>query len=343
MATATLIAVPGSTDSQDVPQQGELRRRVARVIEERAGSIVNDSLRMFPQATGQTPDPETLTRAVDLVLRSLTAAIRTGSVDARSGNVVGLQRVARERRVPVNQLFGVAYAVERAALDELALDAMVGVTSNTWPEVAQMARRASLDLLGGFAERLSQDAVQGAVSDTLTTLHTRQVLIAVLEKEIQRSERYHHPFALILFDVDHLAAINEAHGYGFGDRVLERIGIVLHNYFREQDWVCRAGSDEFGVLLPETPIEHAELLAERVRMTVHDRMALRDYRTEEQVTVTVSAGIVLAEAVDSSITADQLIMEAEQAVHRAKHAGRDRVVQAAINVHGTNTIRATEF
>jgi len=331
-------------DSQDVPEQGELRRRVARVIEERAASILNDSLRMFPPASGQAPDSETLTRVVDLVLRSLTGAIRTGSVDARSGNVAGLQRVAREKRVPINQLFGVAYAVERAALDELALDAMIGVTSDTWPEVAQIARRASLDLLGGFAERLSQDAVQGAVSDALTTLHTRQVLMTVLEKEIQRSERYAHPFALILFDVDHLAAINEAHGYGFGDRVLERIGIVLHNYFREQDWVCRAGSDEFGVLLPETPLAHAELLAERVRMTVHDRMALRDYRTEEQVTVTVSAGIVLVEAVDPSISAERLIVEAEQAVHRAKHGGRNRVVQIAVNVHRTTPpVRASDL
>lgn len=327
-----------------MPEQGELRRRVALVIDERAGSILNDSLRMLPQTPGQAPDAETLTRVVDLIVRSLTGAIRTGSVDARSGNVIGLQRVAREKRLPINQLFGVAYAVERAALDELALDAMIGVTSDTWPEVAQIARRASLDLLGGFAERLSQEAIQGAVSDTLTTLHTRQVLMTVLEKEIQRSERYAHPFALILFDVDRLAAINEAHGYGFGDRVLERIGIVLHNYFREQDWVCRAGSDEFGVLLPETPLAHAELLAERVRMTVHDRMALRDYRTEEQVTVTVSAGIVLVEAVDSSINAERLIVEAEQAVHRAKHGGRNRVVQIAVNAHSTTPpARATNL
>ena len=334
-------------DSQDVPppgSAGELRRRVACVIEERAGSILNDSLRMFPPASGQAPDLETLTRVVDLVVRSLTGAIRTGGVDARNGSVAGLQCIAREKRLPINQLFGVAYAVERAALDELALDAMIGVTSDTWPEVAQITRRASLDLLGGFAERVSREAVQGAVSDALTTLHTRQVLMTVLEKEIQRSERYAHPFALILFDVDHLAAINDTHGYGFGDRVLERIGIVLHNYFREQDWVCRAGSDEFGVLLPETPLRHAELLAERVRMTVHDRMSLRDYRTEEQVTVTVSAGIVLVEAVDSSINADRLIVEAEQAVHRAKHGGRNRVVQAAVNVHRTTPpVRATNL
>lgn len=325
-------------DSQDVPHQpraDESRVRIAQVIEARAESILNDSLGLFPHKGSDATNIETLTRVADLVLRSFIAAIRTGSVDARSGNVVGLQRVAREKRIPINQLFGVAYVIERAALDELALDAMIGVTSNTWPEVGQIARRASLDLLGGFAERLSQEAVHGAVSDTLTTLHTRQVLMAVLEKEIQRSERSGHPFALILFDVDNLAAISEAHGFGFGDRLLERLGIVLHNYFREQDWVCRAGSDEFAVLLPETPVGHAELLAERVRVTVQDRMALRDYRTEEQVTVTVSAGVVLVESIDSTVHAAQLVSEAEQAVHRAKHGGRNRVVRTSINVRST--------
>jgi len=324
-----------AADSQDVPHQGELRLRIARIIEERTDTILNDSLGLFPPQGGKATDAETLTRVADLVVRTFAGAIRTGSVDARSGNVVGLQRVVGEKHLPVNQLFGVAYVIERAALDELALDAMIGVTSDTWPEVGQIVRRASLDLLSGFAERLSQDAVHGAVSDALTTLHTRQVMMAVLDKEIQRSERSGHPFALILFDVDRLGEINEAHGFAFGDRLLERIGIVLHNYFREQDWVCRAGSDEFAVLLPETPLGHAELLAERVRVTVRDRLALRDYRTEEQVMVTVSAGVVLVEAVDSSVQAAQLVIEAEQAVLRAKHAGRNRVVRTAINVRST--------
>ena len=114
-----------------MPQQGELRGRIARTIEERAESILDDSLRLLPQQAGQVPDSETLTRIVDLLLRSLTGAIRAGSVDPRSGNVVGLQRVAREKRIPVNQLFAVAYTVERTVLDELALDPMIGVTSNT--------------------------------------------------------------------------------------------------------------------------------------------------------------------------------------------------------------------
>jgi diguanylate cyclase (GGDEF)-like protein len=156
--------------------------------------------------------------------------------------------------------------------------------------------------------------------------------LAALEKEIQRSERFGHPFALIVFDVDRLSEINAMHGYGFGDRVLERIGIVLRNYFREQDWVSRSSGDRFGVLLPETRREHAEQLAERVRVTVQERMSLRDYRSDEQVLVTVSGAVVAAQSVDSSVRAEYLLKEGEQAVHRAKHAGRNRVEHVDINV-----------
>jgi diguanylate cyclase (GGDEF)-like protein len=315
-----------------VQQRDELRQHVARVLEERADSVLNDALALFPFSGTDPADTETLVRIGGLVLGTLIAATRAGDVDARSSSVVELRRTAGEKRLLVPQLFALVYIMERAALDELALDESLGASSESWPTVAQIARRASFDVLAAFAERLSQEAGADALSDTLTTLHTRQILVPVLDKELQRSERFGHPFALILFDVDHLSAINEAHGFGFGDRLLERLGIVLGNYFRVQDWVCRTSADKFAVLLPETAREHAELLAERVRVTVQDRMALRDYRSEEQVTVTVSAGLVVIEAVDASVRADRILREAEQAVHLAKHGGRNRVATVAINV-----------
>ena len=204
------------------------------------------------------------------------------------------------------KLFGLVYVVERAALDELALDESFGATSEPWPALAQIVRRASFDVLAAYAGHLEITPGDKALVDPLTTLHTRPVLVAALEKEIQRAERFGHPFALILMDVDRLADINAKHGYGSGDRVLERLGILLRNYFREQDWVARFAGDAIAVLLPETQREHAELLAERVRTTVEGRMALHDYRSEEQVPVTVSVALVFAESVDPSVRAEQL-------------------------------------
>src|SRR5207253_4966215 len=134
-------------------------------------------------------------------------------------------------------------------------------TSEQWPALAQGVRRASFDSLAALAERMLQEITSGIV-DRLTTIHNRAVLDAALEKEIRRAERFGHPFALVLLDVDRLSALNVAHGYGFGDRVLERIGIVMRNFFREHDWVARHGEDTFAVVLPETTPANVEHLAE---------------------------------------------------------------------------------
>lgn len=135
---------------------------------------------------------------------------------------------------------------------------------------------------------------------------------------------------MILLDVDRLAEINAKHGYGAGDRVLERIGIVMRNYFRVQDWVARLTGDMFAVLLPETLGDPADQLAERVRVTVEQRLELRDHRSEEHVPVTVSVGLLVAESVDQAVRAEHLLDTARHAVSRAKEAGRNRVERVNI-------------
>lgn len=318
-------------DIETMEERTELRDHIARVLELRSTSITSDAAAVFPFTAVEAAD-ELSARLADLVLSVLIVAVREGQVEARSTHVADLRRLAREQSLPVRQLFNLVYLLERAALDELALDESFGATSEPWPSIGQILRRSSFELLAGFAERLAQEAGSEALIDPLTTLHTRDVLLAALEKEIQRSERFSHPFALIVFDVDHMAALNAKHGYGIGDRVLERLGIVIRNYFREQDWVSRCSGDTFGVLLPETQREHAEQLAERVRDTVEQRMPLRDYRSDGQVLVTVSAAVVIVEAVDASVRAEHLLKEAEQAVRRAKHGGRNRVERVDVNV-----------
>ena len=166
------------------------------------------------------------------------------------------------------------------------------------------------------------------ITDSLTTLHTRAIFLAALEKEIQRSYRFSHPFALILIDIDRLTEINATHGYSAGNFVIERVGIVVRNYFRETDWVARSSGGAFAVLLPETQRADAQRLANRVRITIQERLQLHDYRSDDQFPVTVSVGVLVAETVDQSVQADQLLVEAEEAVGRAKKAGHNRVEHA---------------
>jgi len=320
-----------AADTRTVQDRAELRRHVARILDHRADAIVSQAMAVVPFAGPLTLETDDYARLCEAALALLASAVREGQQDARSGVVTDLRRLSQDRSISAQRLFDLVYLVERAALDELALDETLGAESDQWSGLTQLVRRASFDAVGAFADHITHQPGADALIDPLTTLHTRPVLEAVLEKEIHRAERFGHPFALILLDVDHLSDINAAHGYGFGDRVLERIGIVMRNYFREQDWVTRYREDTFVVVLPETLPEYAELLAERVRVMVEERLALRDYRTEQRVAVTVSVAVVIAAAMDTAMTNERLLRLAEQAVHRAKHAGRNRVEKVDVS------------
>ena len=226
----------------------------------------------------------------------------------------------------MERLFTFAYLTERTALDELALDDTLGATSEPWPLVAQLVRRASFDLLAAYTERAQLEPSEAAVIDKLTTLHTRPLFDAVLAKEVERAGRFGYAISLILFDVDHLSAINQEHGYGVGDKILERLGILIRQYFRQHDWVARHSEDSIAVLLTRTDAEHASSLAERVRATVEERLGFTDHRSDRPVPVTLSAAVINVQvAVGDVIDPERLLADAEAAVERAKQQGRNRV------------------
>jgi diguanylate cyclase (GGDEF)-like protein len=152
------------------------------------------------------------------------------------------------------------------------------------------------------------------------------MLDAVLAKELERAGRFGDDVSVILFDVDRLSTINEEHGYGVGDRILERLGILIRQYFRQHDWVARYSEDSIAVLLTRTDAEHASELAERVRATVEERLGFIDHRNDRPVVVTLSAAVVnLQVTVGDIIDPVRLLADAELAVDRAKELGRNRV------------------
>jgi diguanylate cyclase (GGDEF)-like protein len=332
-----MVSAARSADTQGVNEGIQLRHEIARTLEQRAAAIVADAAAVFPFTGIDTSGPDSHNRLARLLLELLAGAAREGELDPRGQLVAHLTAALEEEHVSVRQLFALVYVLERASLDELALHESFGATSEPWPALAQIVRRSSFDLLGAYAEHVNRNPGHDALTDGLTTLHTRAVLMAATDKEIHRSERFGHPFAIIVVDIDRLSEINGHHGYGAGDRVLERLGILVRNYFREQDWVGRFSGDAFVVLLPETPREHALGLAERVRTTVEGRMALHDYRSEQETPLTVSVGVVFVESVDRSVRAEQLFDEVRQAVYRAKLAGRNRVETVDVSIARADT------
>src|SRR4051794_18702323 len=228
--------------------QGDLRQRTSSVLLEAADVITADTVAIFPYSGTEALDTDYCQRLGVLLAQLLAFSVRDSRVDARGGPIADLHRLMLERGLSMERLFTFAYLTERTAVDELALDDAIGATSEAWPLVAQLVRRASFDLLAAYAERARTEPNEAGVIDKLTTLHTRPLFDAVFAKEAERAGRYGYAISLILFDVDHLSAINQEHGYGVGDRILERLGILIRQYFRQYDWVARHSEDSFAVL-----------------------------------------------------------------------------------------------
>jgi diguanylate cyclase (GGDEF)-like protein len=309
--------------------QDDLRQQISTALVEQLEIITADTVAIFPYTGSEQLDDGYRHRVGQLLTQLLAFAVRDGRLDARGGFVGDLHRMILERSLSSERLFTFAYLTERTALDELALSETIGATSEPWPVVAQLVRRASFDLLAAYAERTQLEPSGTAIIDRLTTLYTRPLFDAVLVKEVERAARYGDAISLILFDVDQLSAINKDYGFGVGDKVLERLGILVRQYFRQHDWVARYAEDSMAVLLSRTDAKQVTDLAERLRHTVEERLWFTDHQSGGRVPVTVSAAVVnIQVAVGDVLDPERLVADAEAAVERAKRQGRNRVERA---------------
>lgn len=323
-----MVTAVSDADSNQMQGAAELRAHVARSLHGRAEAIVKEAIALFPYVGIEHVAPDDRAPLTERTVHLLMSAVRDSALDAGDVLVAELAQLAERKSLSARQLFTVVYLVERAAIDALALDDSFGMASAPWPTLAQAVRRAAFDVCGAVAERMGGGTAASGIHDPLTTLYTRAVFVAAVEREIQRSERFGEPFAVILIDVDRLADINTRYGYGAGNRVLERVGIVVRNYFRDTDWVARLCEDTFGVLLPAIEGHNAERLAERMRITVQERLQVHDHRSDQQFPVTISVGVLVAASVERTEKAERLIAAAQEAIDRAKVAGGNRVERA---------------
>ncbi len=166
-----------------------------------------------------------------------------------------------------------------------------------------------------------------ATVDQLTRLFLRDYFFRKLSEEQVRSRRYGSIFAVLMLDLDAFKEINDKMGHLAGDRFLQRVGEVIRETMRAPDVPCRYGGEEFCILLPETDLEGARTIAERIRK----RVANLEVRVGDGVIrTTISVGIACYPA-DYPGTNQGLLEKADQALYAAKQAGRDRVVTAASN------------
>ena len=158
------------------------------------------------------------------------------------------------------------------------------------------------------------------VTDTLTQINNRRYFMQRLTEEINRGSRTNLPLVLLMMDLDEFKKINDTYGHTVGDLVLQNVATVLSSNVREIDILGRIGGEEFAVLLPNTSLQDAALLAERMRQSIENASVEIAGQT---VKITVSIGAADYKTEMTSISA--LLRNADQAMYQAKQSGRNCV------------------
>jgi two-component system cell cycle response regulator len=165
-----------------------------------------------------------------------------------------------------------------------------------------------------------------AVTDQLTGLHNRRYMTGQLGALVNRAARGGDPVAALMVDIDHFKKINDSFGHDIGDEVLREFAVRLASNVRAIDLPCRYGGEEFMVIMPDTSLQDAERIAERIRRHVAGS-PFRVAGGNELLTVTISIGV--AATLGAGDHAEALLKRADEAVYEAKSAGRNRVIAKA--------------
>jgi diguanylate cyclase (GGDEF)-like protein len=162
--------------------------------------------------------------------------------------------------------------------------------------------------------------------DALTQISNRRHFMEVLESEFARAQRYTATLSLVMLDVDHFKLVNDTWGHVAGDDALIGVTNAARALLRKCDHAARYGGEEFALLLPETPLEGARIVAERIRRSVSEVVIAQPLG---EFSVTVSLGIATFPGTGIA-NPSELVRQADEALYAAKRAGRNQVCVAPV-------------
>ena len=165
-----------------------------------------------------------------------------------------------------------------------------------------------------------------AVTDQLTGLHNRRYMESHLATLAEQASTRGKPLALMILDIDYFKSINDNFGHDAGDDVLREFAVRVRKSIRGIDLACRYGGEEFVIVMPETDLHVASLVAERLRRSIAGETFSID-KGAKRIEVTISIGLSMLDRKGEPVA--DVLKRADTALYRAKHDGRNRVVSAA--------------
>jgi diguanylate cyclase (GGDEF)-like protein len=194
----------------------------------------------------------------------------------------------------------------------LAVAVLVFVLSSRYFQSTARLRQAH-DQLAQFAN-----------TDVLTGARSRRAFFDGLDAELARARRHGDCLSLLMLDIDHFKRVNDVHGHPAGDVVLKQFAVICAALLRGHDLFGRIGGEEFAIALPNTDLEGARCVAEKIRQAIAQAPVAT---TAGEISITVSIGLACTDG--GQHEADYLIVQADRALYQAKHGGRDQVYAAA--------------
>jgi two-component system cell cycle response regulator len=158
------------------------------------------------------------------------------------------------------------------------------------------------------------------IVDGLTQIHNKRYLSEALERELVRGRRHGRLLSVLMFDIDHFKRINDLHGHLAGDYVLKEVARLVQARIRRDEVFARYGGEEFCILLPETALDGAVELGERLRQQIAEHTFVFQ---QDKIRATISIGCALMSEEDRGAT--ELLQRADERLYQAKNSGRNRV------------------
>jgi diguanylate cyclase (GGDEF)-like protein len=315
-------------------EQAEEETRRGRMLADLASSIdLDDVLARTLEAAGALPDVDAaVVRLETLDGPPIVATIGLAAEEVDRQTVSGPPDVSRARSIEFAYRYaeGEGEGLLRSGLavplvEEAGAPGYLTVFTrqkarrfddDDLPRLEELARRAAPAIENALRFR---EARRQADLDGLTGLHNRRYFHETLARECARAHRYSRKLALVVFDLDDFKEVNDRIGHLAGDAALAEAGERLRTAVRTADVACRVGGDEFAVVLPESALRDAEQLFARIQRAMSGRPI------GKAGTLHASAGVAELKPEDDSIS---LFERADNALYRAKEAGKGRVVSA---------------